>query len=65
MSTKQTCDVCDGSGQRPHFKGVSRFVLSWEDCPTCSGMGYLIVPDDAPEPEKAPPPATGANEESG
>lgn len=54
---QKKCEVCDGSGQRPHFKGVSRFVLSWEDCPVCAGMGYLIVPDTPAESETTTPPA--------
>jgi DnaJ-class molecular chaperone len=43
------CEVCEGSGQVCEFRGVSRFVLTWEDCPACGGMG--VIPDQA-EPEK-------------
>ena len=38
---KKTCEICDGSGQISFFKGVSRFLLSWEDCPECGGMGFV------------------------
>jgi hypothetical protein len=52
------CPVCLGSGQITYFKGVSRFVLSHEDCPECLGMGFLIVPDQGdPETERDPAPS--------
>ncbi len=38
---KKACLTCAGSGQTSYFKGVSRFLLSWEECPECSGTGYL------------------------
>jgi DnaJ-class molecular chaperone len=37
---KKTCEVCDGSGQVSFFKGESRFVVSWEECPQCLGLGF-------------------------
>ena len=42
---KKTCEICNGSGQLSSFKGVSRFLLSWEECPQCSGLGYVIDQD--------------------
>jgi DnaJ-class molecular chaperone len=45
---KKSCEICEGSGQVCSFKGVSRFVLSWEDCPLCGGMGFIV---SALEPE--------------
>ena len=33
------CVMCGGTGQRAYFKGQSRFLLSWEDCPACGGTG--------------------------
>jgi DnaJ-class molecular chaperone len=36
------CQMCNGSGQLSLFKGVSRFLLSWEECPECGGLGYII-----------------------
>lgn len=33
------CEICGGSGQIGMFHGVSRFVITWEDCPDCSGTG--------------------------
>lgn len=41
-SKKKTCDTCGGSGQISYFKGVSRFLLSIEDCPACFGLGYMM-----------------------
>jgi len=39
---KKTCDVCGGIGQISFFKGVSRFLLSTEECSECAGTGYQI-----------------------
>lgn len=38
------CPLCNGSGQFSTFKGVSRFLLTWEECPQCAGLGYLPEP---------------------
>jgi len=44
---KKLCASCDGSGQISYFKGVSRFLISTEECPECSGLGYIFTaPDD-------------------
>jgi DnaJ-class molecular chaperone len=40
---KKECDICGGSGQVNFFKGVSRFLLSVEECDACNGIGYTIV----------------------
>ena len=40
---KKTCEICHGTGQLSSFRGVSRFLLSWEECPQCSGLGYTIT----------------------
>ena len=42
---KKTCDFCSGAGQISSFKGVSRFLLSQEECPECAGLGVVIAPD--------------------
>jgi DnaJ-class molecular chaperone len=40
---KQTvCDICGGTGQVSYFKGVSRFLLSTEECAECAGTGYKL-----------------------
>ena len=39
---KKICDVCGGIGQISFFKGVSRFLLSTEECSECAGTGYQI-----------------------
>jgi DnaJ-class molecular chaperone len=44
---KEVCDTCGGSGQISYFKGVSRFLLSCEECPDCAGLGYRTSEDRA------------------
>jgi DnaJ-class molecular chaperone len=43
---KILCRGCGGSGQISFFKGVSRFLLSSEECPECSGLGYLFTDNE-------------------
>jgi len=38
----KTCDICGGTGQVSYFKGVSRFLLSTEECSECVGTGYEL-----------------------
>ncbi|HHK60801.1 MAG TPA: hypothetical protein ENJ73_03625 [Desulfobacterales bacterium] len=40
---KRCCPGCHGSGQVSFFQGVSRFLLTWEECPECAGLGYLLA----------------------
>ncbi len=40
---KITCQFCTGSGQVHFFKGVSRFLISTEECPECLGLGFIIA----------------------
>lgn len=45
QSTKKQpgpCPGCGGSGQTSFFGGASRFMLTWEDCPDCSGTGVIL-----------------------
>lgn len=49
---KKSCEFCDGTGQISSFKGVSRFLLSTEECPQCAGLGFLIKEED---PSQDPP----------
>ncbi len=46
--TKQPspCPGCNGTGQMTWFGGVSRFQFSYEDCPECNGVGFLIPAED-------------------
>jgi len=37
---KKECSTCGGTGQIGFFQGVSRFLLSWEECPQCCGTGF-------------------------
>lgn len=39
---KKICDVCGGTGQINFFKGVSRFLLSAEECSECAGTGLQL-----------------------
>lgn len=45
MQNQKPCEYCGGSGQVSFFKGVSRFLLSTEECPDCAGLGYQIADD--------------------
>ena len=38
---KKICELCGGTGHISYFKGVSRFLLSTEDCPECAGLGFI------------------------
>ncbi len=38
---KKVCDICGGSGQTGSFQGVSRFVITWEECSECDGKGFI------------------------
>lgn len=48
---KKPCETCGGSGQINFFKGVSRFLLSMEECPECGGLGFTFSPEGSPEKE--------------
>jgi len=39
---KKTCEVCGGTGQISYFKGVSRFLLSTDECEACAGTGCIL-----------------------
>ena len=43
---KKRCESCGGSGQISYFKGVSRFLLSCEECPECAGLGFILSSDE-------------------
>jgi len=45
MQGRKSCPTCNGSGQVTFFQGVSRFLLTWEECPECAGLGYLVSDD--------------------
>ncbi|MEW6290877.1 MAG: hypothetical protein AB1545_13590 [Thermodesulfobacteriota bacterium] len=53
---KSICQLCNGSGQISSFLGVSRFLLSWEECPECGGLGYRLPGDDGSVPQPLSPP---------
>lgn len=56
---KQNCQTCNGTGQISFFKGVSRFLLSCEECPECCGLGSHPEPEtpDKKSGRKTPKPA--------
>lgn len=39
---KETCKSCGGTGQISYFQGVSRFLLTTEECPECAGLGRCL-----------------------
>jgi len=39
---KRICDICGTTGQFSFFKGVSRFLLSTEECEECVGTGFQL-----------------------
>ena len=43
---KKICNICGGTGQISYFKGVSRFLLSSEECEECAGTGYELITAD-------------------
>jgi len=42
---KDICPVCGGTGQVSFFQGVSRFLLTTEECSECAGTGRKKLPD--------------------
>lgn len=44
---RKVCAVCGGTGQISFFQGVSRFLLSNEECEVCAGTGYQFNSDVA------------------
>jgi DnaJ-class molecular chaperone len=52
MPMKETCPTCGGSGQICFFQGVSRLLLSSEECPSCTGLGFVRA-DDSEKPQKS------------
>jgi len=47
VTAREVCPGCGGSGQVSYFKGVSRFLLSCEECPECAGLGFRLDPEVA------------------
>ena len=39
---KKICDICGDIGQVSYFNGVSRFLISTEECSKCAGIGYEL-----------------------
>ena len=60
---EKTCESCGGTGQVSYFKGVSRFLLSTEECPECAGLGRILSEDEGDasgDKKNVPPPAPPA-----
>ena len=51
---KKTCEICGGSGQVSFFKGVSRFLLSSEECEECAGTGFQLHADESEKENRMP-----------
>ena len=45
---KKECNYCGGTGQVSYFKGVSRFLLSTEECDECAGTGFPFAKGSNP-----------------
>ncbi|MDJ0624610.1 MAG: hypothetical protein QNJ17_16725 [Desulfocapsaceae bacterium] len=39
MDMDDVCDICGGTGQIGIFRGLSRFIMTYEECPECYGTG--------------------------
>lgn len=50
---KLPCPHCGGTGQISSFQGVSRFVITWEECYECAGTGNKAF--NSEEPLQEPP----------
>lgn len=48
---KKECQSCGGTGQIRFFQGVSRFLLTEEECPECAGLGYVVA-DNEKDPQE-------------
>ncbi|MHB8809089.1 MAG: hypothetical protein ACYC9M_03620 [Desulfobulbaceae bacterium] len=60
---KKPCATCGGTGQIGYFQGESRFLLTWEECPRCSGTGLSEI--EKAVPEKKTGSGTGSGKKSG
>ncbi len=49
---EKNCNACGGTGQISFFQGVSRFLLTVEECPECAGTGRQLEPDTAAHQEE-------------
>jgi len=58
---KKTCEFCSGSGQVSFFKGVSRFLMSVEECPHCGGTGMQLDDKDTSPTKKQRKPTKRSN----
>ncbi len=52
------CEVCGGSGQITFFQGASRFLMSWEECPACGGLGSIPEQNEEKKREEEDPEET-------
>jgi len=60
------CPACGGSGQINFFQGVSRFLLTVEDCPQCAGLGVIATePDKTKRPTEEERRDTGRGDQEG
>jgi DnaJ-class molecular chaperone len=48
------CPSCGGSGQLGSFGGVSRFVISWDECDECCGTGFILTDQDTGKADTSP-----------
>lgn len=64
---EKKCASCGGTGQLGHFQGISRFIITWEECSDCLGSGIAAVTEQEKKEKNAtttvPPPNTTENQE--
>jgi len=60
---ENVCEICGGSGQIGQFLGVSRFVITWDECPECCGTG-ICHPSEKQTPQDETPPTPLASKEN-
>lgn len=51
---KEICATCGGSGDIGSFQGESRFFITHEECPACSGLGYVLPETENEEGQVSP-----------
>ncbi len=65
MNMEEVCDICGGTGQLGIFRGLSRFIMTYEECPECYGTGIHQNDGDDQERTSTDAPANPPSDDSG